>query len=62
MGFDVLAVEFSFFGLAVDELALNKLWDLPLPPKSLVDSKKNDSCGTCRDQHLLLSFIIQVFG
>ncbi len=48
-------VEFSFFGLAVDGLALNKLWDLPLPPKSLVDSKKNDSCGTCRDQHLLLN-------
>ena len=21
---------------------MNKLWDLPLPPKSLVDSKKND--------------------
>ncbi len=62
VGFTVLEVEFSFFGLAVDGLALNKLWDLPLPPKSLVDSKKNDSCGTCRDQNLLLSFIIQVFG
>jgi hypothetical protein len=62
VGFAVLVVEFSFFGLAVNGLALNKLWDLPLPPKSLVDSKKNYGCGTCRDQNLLLSFIIQVFG
>ena len=60
--FAFLVVEFSFVGLAVDGLALNKLWDWPLPPKSFVDSKKNDSCGTCRDQNLLLSFIIQVFG
>jgi hypothetical protein len=52
--------EFSYFGLAVDGLALNKLWDSPLPPKSLVVSKKNDGCGTCRDQNLLVSFIIQV--
>ncbi len=62
VGFAVLVVEFSCFGLAVDGLALTKLWDVPLPPKSLVDSKKNDSCGTCRDQNLLLSFIIQVVG
>jgi hypothetical protein len=52
----------SFFRLAVDGLALNKLWDLPLPPTLLVDSKKNDNFETCRDQNLLLSFIIQVFG
>ncbi len=58
----VLVVSLSVLGLAVDGLALNKLWDLPLPPISLVDSKKNHSCGTCRDQYLLLSFIIQVFG
>ncbi len=45
-------VEFSFVNLAVDGLALNKLWDLPLPPKSLVESKKNDSCGACRDYQL----------
>jgi hypothetical protein len=38
VGFAVLVVEFSFFGLAVDGLALIKLWDVPLPPKSLVDS------------------------
>jgi hypothetical protein len=62
VGFAVLVIEFSFFGHAVDGLALKKLWDLPLPPKSLVESKKNDSYGTCRDQILLLSFIIQVFG
>ncbi len=62
MGFAFLVVEFSFVGLAVDGLALNKLWDLPLPPKFSVESKKNDSCGTCRDQNLLLSFIIQVIG
>jgi hypothetical protein len=62
MGFAALMVEFSFFGLAVDGLALNKLWDLPLPPKSLVNSKQNDSFGICRDRNLLLSFIIQVFG
>ncbi len=61
VGFAVLVVEFLFVGLAVDELALNMLWDLPLPPKFLVESKKNDSCGTCRDQNLLLSFILQVF-
>jgi hypothetical protein len=60
--FAVLVVEFSFVGLAVDGLASNKLWDWPLPPKSLVESKKNDSFGTCRDQNLLLSFIIQVIG
>ncbi len=59
--FAVLVVDFSVLGLAVDGLALNKLWDLPLPPKSLAESKKNDSCGTCRDQNLLLSFIIQAF-
>jgi hypothetical protein len=52
----------SFVRLAVDGLALNKLWDLTLPPTSLVDSKKNESYGTCRNQNLLLSFIIQVFG
>jgi hypothetical protein len=52
----------SFVRLAVDGLALNKLWDLPQPPKSLVESKKNDSCGTRRDQNLLLSFIIKVFS
>jgi hypothetical protein len=62
VGFAVLVVEFSFVGLAVDGLASNELWDLLLPPKSLVDIKKNDSCGTCRDQNLLLSFIIQVIG
>ncbi len=60
--FAFLVVEFSFVGLAVEGLASKKLWDLPLPPKSLVDSKKNDSCGTCKDQNLLLSFIIQVIG
>jgi hypothetical protein len=37
VGFSVLVVEFSFVGLAVDGLALNKLWDLPLPPKSFVE-------------------------
>jgi hypothetical protein len=37
-GFAVLVVEFSVLGLAVDELALIKFWDVPLPPKSLVDS------------------------
>jgi hypothetical protein len=37
--FAALVVEFSFFGLAVDGLALNKLWDLPLPLKSLFESK-----------------------
>ncbi len=42
VGFAILVVEFSFFWLAVDGLALNKLWDLPLPPKFLVVSKKND--------------------
>jgi hypothetical protein len=62
VAFSVLVVEFSFVGLAVDGLALNKLWDFPLPPKSLVESKKNDICETCRDQNLLLSFIIQVIG
>jgi hypothetical protein len=62
VGFSVLVVEFSFFGLAVDGLVLKKLWDGPLPPKSLVESKKNDSCGTCRDQNLSLGFITQVFG
>ncbi len=61
VGFTVLVEQFSVLRLA-DELALNKLWDLPLPPKSLVDSIKNDSCGTCRHQNLILSFIIQVFG
>ncbi len=29
-GFAVLVVEFSVLGLAVDELALNKLWDSQL--------------------------------
>ena len=62
VGFAMLVVEFSFFGLAVDGFVLSKLWELPLPPKSLVESKKNDGCGTCRDQNLLLRFIIQVFG
>ncbi len=62
VAFAFLVVEFSFVGLAVDGLASKKLWDTPLPSKSLVESKKNDSCGTCRDQNLLLSFIIQVFG
>ncbi len=62
MIFDVLVVDFSVLGLAVDRLALNKLWDLPLLPKSSVESEKYDGCGTCRDQTLLLSFIIQVFG
>jgi hypothetical protein len=33
-------VEVSFFGLAADGLALNKLWDSPLPPKSLVDRRR----------------------
>jgi hypothetical protein len=37
VGFAFLVVEFSFFRLAVDGLALNKLWDLPLPPKSFVE-------------------------
>ena len=32
----------SFVGLAVYELASKKFWDLTLPPKSSVDSKKND--------------------
>jgi hypothetical protein len=49
VAFTFLVVEFSCVGLAVDGLASNKLWDSPLPPKSLVESKKNDSCGTCRD-------------
>jgi hypothetical protein len=62
VAFAFLVVEFSFVGLAVDELASIKLWDLPLPPKSLVESKNNYSGGTCRDQNLLLSFINQVFG
>ncbi len=34
IGFTVLVVECSVLGLAIDGLALNKLWDLPLPPKS----------------------------
>ncbi len=58
VAFAFLVVEFPFVGLAVAGLASNKLWELPLPPKSLVESKKNASCGTCRDQNLLLSFII----
>ncbi len=62
MAFTFLVVEISSVRLAVDGLAMNELWDLPLRPKSLVESKKNDSCGTCRDQNLLLSFIIQVIG
>ncbi len=32
-------MEFSVVGLAVDGLALKKLWDLPLPPKSFVDRR-----------------------
>ncbi len=38
--FSVLVVEFSVLGLADDGLALNKLWDLPLPPKFLVDRRR----------------------
>ncbi len=40
VGFAVLVVEFSVLGLSVDGLALNKLWDLLLPPKSLVDQEE----------------------
>jgi hypothetical protein len=40
VGFAVLVVKFSFFGLAVDGLALNKLRDFPLPPTSLVDRRR----------------------
>jgi hypothetical protein len=40
VGFAVLVVEFSVLGLAVDGLALNKLWDLPRPSKSLVDRRR----------------------
>jgi hypothetical protein len=50
------------FAIVVDGLALNKYCDLPLPPKSSVESKNNVDCGTCKDQNLLLSFIIQVIG
>jgi hypothetical protein len=40
VGFAVLVMEFAFFGLAVDGLALNKLWESPLPPKFFVNRRR----------------------